>query len=108
MTATEDKLRRHEIRERTLGEHMRKMVVTLDKRIKTLHPVMGTANRLDDRISDVEKILLTNDVKDNSQIEEVKTLLLDIKGSFPQLIEQIKADIIQEVIYLNPPVMKIF
>ncbi|GJQ79967.1 hypothetical protein Trydic_g9445 [Trypoxylus dichotomus] len=79
MSATEDKLRRHELRERSVV------------------PVMGTAARLDERISDVEKTLLTNDIKDNNQMEEIKNLLVDIKTSFPVLMEKVKADILLEI-----------
>ncbi|KAI4457036.1 hypothetical protein MML48_8g00015373 [Holotrichia oblita] len=97
MSATEDKLRRHEFRERAVSDVIRKTLINIDKRMKTLHPVMGTAERLDERISDVEKTLLANDIKDNNQLADIKNVLEDILKNFPILIEKMKNEIIKEV-----------
>ncbi|KRT79073.1 hypothetical protein AMK59_7140, partial [Oryctes borbonicus] len=97
MRATEDKLERHEYRERALGEHLKKMLVTLDKRIKLLDPVKGTISRLDERLAGVETILLANDERDKSQIEKTQELTAEIKKNLPGIVDKLKEDIINEI-----------
>lgn len=97
VTATEDKLRRHEFRERAIADVIKKALISIDKRTKDLHPVMGRAERLDDRISDVKKTLTENDIKTNNQLKDVKNVLEDILRTFPILIEKMKGDIIKEI-----------
>lgn len=55
---SEDKLERHEFRERILGDQLKKMLVGLDKKHRALEPLKGMISRLDDRLSNVETILL--------------------------------------------------
>lgn len=55
---SEDKLERHEFRERTLGDQLKKMLIGLDKKHRALEPLKGMISRLDDRLSNVETILL--------------------------------------------------
>lgn len=43
---TDDKLERHEFRERQLGEQVKKGLINIDKRIKMLDPLKGTVNTL--------------------------------------------------------------
>lgn len=111
MRSTEDKLERHEYRERALGEHLKKMLVTLDKRIKLLDPVKGTISRLDERLAGVETILLASDERDKNQIEKTQELTEEIKKNLPVVMEKLKADIINEVgkmsIYSNPGLNRI-
>ncbi|KAK9708774.1 hypothetical protein QE152_g26989 [Popillia japonica] len=97
MRSTEDKLERHEYRERALGEHLKKMLVTLDKRIKLLDPVKGTISRLDERLAGVETILLASDERDKNQIEKTQELTEEIKKNLPVVMEKLKADIINEI-----------
>lgn len=56
--AYEDKLDRHEQREKALGETLKKALAGLDKRHRTLDPLKGAVSRLDERLSAVETILL--------------------------------------------------
>lgn len=55
---SEDKLERHEFRERATGEQLKKMVGGLEKRHRALEPIRGIVSRLDERLSNVETILL--------------------------------------------------
>lgn len=97
MRSTEDKLERHEFRERALGEQIKKMLVTLDKRLKLLDPVKGTISRLDERLAGVETILLANDERDRSQIDKTQELAADIKTNLPTIVDKLKEEIINEV-----------
>lgn len=97
MRSTEDKLERHEYRERALGEHLKKVLVTLDKRIKLLDPVKGTISRLDERLAGVETILLANDERDKNQIEKTQELTAEIKKNLPSIMDKLKEDIINEI-----------
>lgn len=54
----EDKLERHEYRERQLGEQLKKLLTGLDKRHRSLDPMKGTLSRLDERLANVETILI--------------------------------------------------
>lgn len=56
--AGEDKLERHEYRERQLGEQLKKSLAGLDKRHRSLEPIKGTLSRLDERLANVETILI--------------------------------------------------
>ena len=55
---SEDKLERHEFREKALGEQVKKMLGGLDKKHRALEPLKGMISRLDERLSNVETILL--------------------------------------------------
>lgn len=55
---SEDKLERHEFREKALGEQLKKMLNGLDKKHRALEPLKGMISRLDERLSNVETILL--------------------------------------------------
>lgn len=59
---SEDKLERHEFREKALGEQIKKMLNGLDKKHRALEPLKGMISRLDERLSNVETILLRAEV----------------------------------------------
>lgn len=56
--SSEDKLERHEYREKALGDQLKKMLSGLEKRHRALEPLKGMISRLDERLSNVETILL--------------------------------------------------
>lgn len=58
LRASEDKLERHEFREKALGEQLKKALAGLDKRHRSLDPLKGAISRLDERLSNVETILI--------------------------------------------------
>lgn len=58
MRLSEDRLERHEFREKALGDQLKKMLIGLDKKHRALEPLKGMISRLDDRLSNVETILL--------------------------------------------------
>lgn len=55
---SEDKLERHEYREKALGDQLKKTLVGLEKKHRALEPLKGMISRLDERLSNVETILL--------------------------------------------------
>lgn len=59
----ENKLDRHEQRERQLGEIIKRGLQTLTKGQKIFEPVRGSLTRLDERISQIETALLNQDSK---------------------------------------------
>lgn len=93
--ATEDKLERHEYRERNLGEQIKKSLLTLDKRLKLLDPVKGTISRLDERLAMVETILMQKDERERIQLQKI---IDDIHTTLPSIVGKIKEDILAEVV----------
>lgn len=55
---SEDKLERHEYREKALGDQLKRMLSGLEKKHRALEPLKGMISRLDERLSNVETILL--------------------------------------------------
>lgn len=94
---TEDKLERHEFRERQFDEQLKKSVVTLDKRLKSMEPIRGTVMRLDERIATIETILMQKDAKENEQLQKTSDTVEDIQKNLPIIIEKMKNDIMSKV-----------
>ncbi|KAJ8712464.1 hypothetical protein PYW07_005306 [Mythimna separata] len=83
---SEDKLERHEFREKALGETVKKMLSGLDKKHRALEPLKGMISRLDERLSNVETILLqkeerekTSQAKINDALENIQKALVALK-----------------------------
>lgn len=95
--STEDKLERHEFRERALGEQLKKALSTVDKRLKLLDPVKGTISRLDDRLATVETILMQKDERERIQLQKTYETVEDIQKNLPSIVEKLKDDILAKV-----------
>ncbi|XP_066140567.1 putative leucine-rich repeat-containing protein DDB_G0290503 [Euwallacea fornicatus] len=103
---TDDKLERHEFREKQLGEQLKKGLINIDKRIKMLDPLKGAVSRLDERVAAVETILLQKDKEDRDrqlQQQLIYEIVVDIQRKLPQLLDQLNQDISQKVMISTPP-----
>ncbi|XP_075980708.1 uncharacterized protein LOC142979583 [Anticarsia gemmatalis] len=88
---SEDKLERHEQREKGLGEHLKKMLKDLDKKHRALEPLKGMISRLDDRLSNVETILLQREEREKASQTKINDALGSIQKTLVALVPAQKA-----------------
>lgn len=58
MRENTEKLERHEARERQVGEQLKKTVTILTKRVSTIDGLKLQLNKLDERISGIEQLIV--------------------------------------------------
>lgn len=77
-----------------MGEQLKKVLSTIDKRLKFLDPVKGTVNRLDERLAAVETILMQKDDRERIQMQKTIDAVEDIQKNFPKIVEDLKNTIL--------------
>ncbi|XP_045451520.1 uncharacterized protein LOC123660501 [Melitaea cinxia] len=82
---SEDKLERHEYREKALGEQLKKMIMGLEKKHRNLEAMKGTISRLDDRLYNVENIFLQKEEREKQTQKQTNDALDEIKKSLQSL-----------------------
>ncbi|KAJ8715203.1 hypothetical protein PYW08_005184 [Mythimna loreyi] len=82
---SEDKLERHEFREKALGEQVKKMLTGLDKKHRALEPLKGMISRLDERLSNVETILLQKEEREKTSQAKINDALENIQKALVSL-----------------------
>ncbi|KAJ2945770.1 hypothetical protein O0L34_g612 [Tuta absoluta] len=82
---SEDKLERHEYREKALGDQLKKMLSGLDKKHRALEPLKGMISRLDERLSNVETILLQKEEREKATQKKTNDALEGIQKSLQGL-----------------------
>ncbi|XP_017785044.1 PREDICTED: kinetochore protein SLK19 isoform X2 [Nicrophorus vespilloides] len=97
LRAVEDKLERHEFRDRMSDDTLRKSILLLDKRVKQLDPVKGVVSRLDERLANVETILMQRDEREKAQLQKTFAAVEDIQKNLPTVMEKLKSDIIEKL-----------
>ncbi|XP_072382839.1 uncharacterized protein [Diabrotica undecimpunctata] len=101
--ATNEKLEKHEYRDRVVSEQVRKGVVNIDKRIKTLDPLKVTVARLEERLAAVETILMQTNEKEKTQLQMTFEAVIDIQKNLPVVMEEMKNKIISKISDYEPP-----
>ncbi|CAH1964293.1 unnamed protein product [Acanthoscelides obtectus] len=101
--STDDKLERHEYRDRAVGEQLKKGMINIDKRIKLLDPLKGTVSRLDERLAAVETFLMQRDEKKQAQTQKMYEAVLDVQKNLPEMLDQLKNEIIAQIGSHQPP-----
>lgn len=80
----ENNLERHEIRERALGEVVKKALQTLQKGQRIIEPIRASFTRLDERIGQVETLLIGRD----TELRDQQTLAATGLRSIQQLLAE--------------------
>lgn len=62
-----------------------------------LDPLKGTVSRLDERLADVETLLMQKEESERAQQQKTYDAILDIQKNLPKLLEKIKNDILDKV-----------
>ncbi|KAF7266614.1 uncharacterized protein LOC143206812 [Rhynchophorus ferrugineus] len=103
---TDDKLERHEFREKIVADQLKKGLINIDKRIKMLDPIKGTVSRIDERLAAIETILMQKDKEEKerqAQQQKIYEVILDLQKNLPLVINQLNQDLSQKIVLSTPP-----
>uniref|UniRef100_A0A182W7N8 Uncharacterized protein n=1 Tax=Anopheles minimus TaxID=112268 RepID=A0A182W7N8_9DIPT len=83
----DNKLERHEQRERAHAEQVKKSLITVQKNLRGLDPLPGMISRLESRTADIETALLRHDDKINTFTEQQAKVSESLEGILKWLSE---------------------
>ncbi|XP_044740318.1 uncharacterized protein LOC123301572 [Chrysoperla carnea] len=88
---TQDKLERHEMREKQLGEIVKRALGGLEKRHRGLEPIKGLLERLDERLAGVETVLMQNEERQRLQNLVTNSTVENLVQSIETLNEKLSS-----------------
>ncbi|XP_011261945.1 centromere-associated protein E isoform X2 [Camponotus floridanus] len=80
MRENTEKLERHEVRERQLGEQLKKTITILTKRVSAVDGLKLQLNKLDERISGIEHLFAQRDERERIQMQKTTDSLEDLES----------------------------
>ncbi|XP_043277573.1 kinesin-related protein 9 [Venturia canescens] len=93
MRENTEKLERHEVRERQLGEQMKKAIGLLSKRISSVDALKSHLNKLDEKIDGIEQSILQRDERERIQIQKTTDTLENLENRLDGWLSGIKAQL---------------
>ncbi|XP_076247524.1 uncharacterized protein LOC143187298 [Calliopsis andreniformis] len=93
MRENTEKLERHEVRERQLGEQLKKTIAALTKRMSTVDAIKLQLTKLDERVSGIEQLISQRDERERIQIQKTADSLEDLENRLEGWLTDIEGKI---------------
>ncbi|CAK9823881.1 hypothetical protein ANTRET_LOCUS2134 [Anthophora retusa] len=87
------KLERHEIRERQLGEQLKKTIAVLTKRVSTVDAIKLQLTKLDEKVVGIEQLILQRDERERIQMQKTVDTLEDLENRLEGWITDIESKV---------------
>ncbi|CAK9801494.1 hypothetical protein ANTQUA_LOCUS2860 [Anthophora quadrimaculata] len=87
------KLERHEIRERQLGEQLKKTIAVLTKRVSTVDAIKLQLTKLDEKVVGIEQLILQRDERERIQMQKTVDTLEDLENRLEGWITDIETKV---------------
>ncbi|XP_078039836.1 uncharacterized protein LOC144471556 [Augochlora pura] len=75
-----EKLERHEVRERQLGEQLKKTIAVLTKRMSTVDGLKSQITKLDEKVTGIEQLISQRDERERIQMQKTVDTLEDLES----------------------------
>ncbi|XP_076281913.1 uncharacterized protein LOC143209730 [Lasioglossum baleicum] len=80
MRENTEKLERHEVRERQLGEQLKKAIAILTKRMSTVDSLKLQITKLDEKVTGIEQLISQRDERERIQMQKTVDTLEDLES----------------------------
>lgn len=80
MRENNEKLERHEARERQLGEQLKKTIAVLTKRMSTVDALKLQVTKLDEKVTGIEQLISQRDERERIQMQKTVDTLEDLES----------------------------
>ncbi|XP_076661505.1 uncharacterized protein LOC143365317 isoform X2 [Halictus rubicundus] len=80
MRENTEKLERHEVRERQLGEQLKKAIAVLTKRMSTVDSLKLQITKLDEKVTGIEQLISQRDERERIQMQKTVDTLEDLES----------------------------